>query len=234
LAKDRRSIREKIQNQMEVEDRKRKNELFRKRLELARNGAAAFKRGDRVASMGFFMSYIRILEEWKDVPEGSLGPEHFDRRRDRAELLLISGVYWDLVKIYDRAPNAESEFRKYLQKYVQFSRGMDFERVAAETLRKFYTHEKPVHKQEFKNAYESLTGNKCFVVGSLGEFLVEDDLNVMRTFRDQVLLRYFPAGVRLYYRKGPSWAEWLSRRPRWIRRMAALGVRCLTRILRHV
>lgn len=209
--KFRKELRERIQKNVDQAQDQRQKELFRKRLELARSAMTAFaqkKPGEAVRS---FFTYIKILEEWKKVPEGGLTPSHFDQKTDIPELILITGIYWDLAKMFDRtkSPDRYKDFQHFLDKYVVFSKGTPYEKVSAETLRKYLSHNKPIHTREFKNAYKLLVPSRCFIVAELGPLVGNVDRERLRTFRDGVLKRSSLGRslVAHYYRRGPHWAE---------------------------
>lgn len=228
-------IRSNIQAQMDQAEEEHRRELFRKRIELAKAGLMAYeskKIGDAVTS---FRTYLRILEEYKKVPEGGLQPSLFDMKKDLPELLLISGVYWDLAKIYDRAKagTRSNEFRQYLNKFVIFSKGMSFQPVCAETIRKYIAHEKPVHKEDFKAAYKRLAASGCFIATSLIDVSDVETVPRLRDFRDRVLSRTAAGRVFIgwYYRNGPVLARAVDRMPLSLRRALA---RCLDAAARRV
>jgi hypothetical protein len=208
--------------QMEYNEKMHRLAMLRRRIELAQSGVRSFEQKKITEAVKNFHSYIRILEDWKSVPEGGLKPALFDITKDVPELLLISGVYWDLTKLYDRtkSPDKQREFHHYLEKYVLFSRGMPFQHVCLETMRKYISNEKPVHKAEFKNAYKLLGGGStCFVATSLIDVCDERTLPRLRRFRDERLSR--SAGGRAfiawYYRNGPGLAATADRAPEWVR-----------------
>ena len=223
--RDGRSFRARIQAQLEIEEQKRKKESFQKRLELAREGVRKYQRGEIGEAVRHFRLYLQILEDWKDVPEDGLGPEHLNVTLDSAELLLVSGVYWDLAKIYDKAKGQEDFFRKYLRKYVQFSKGMPYQTVSAETLRKFIHYDQPYHVDDFKLAYQNLAGSKrCFVASALVGETRYETLSELKRFRDETLLRsvFGRAFVWNYYTwVGPLGAKLLWKSPRRLRRLCA-------------
>src|SRR4051794_35910563 len=95
-------VRNQIQQTIDQQTEERRRELFKQRLELARQGVSKYHEHEVGKSATNFQSYVRILEEWKGVPEGSLRPAHFEPKKEVAEILLLSGVYWDLVKLFDR------------------------------------------------------------------------------------------------------------------------------------
>src|SRR5262245_10903887 len=139
--------RRRIQKQIEDAERDQQRRLFRQRIDIANAGVRAYQNKRFQEAVLNFTQYLRVLENYKNVPEGGLNPSCFDLKGDAAELLLISGIYWDLAKLYDRTttPGRFKEFMVFLEKYVLFSKGMPFEALCAETMRKYIYVEKPVH-----------------------------------------------------------------------------------------
>ncbi|OFZ20212.1 MAG: hypothetical protein A2X94_09945 [Bdellovibrionales bacterium GWB1_55_8] len=203
--------RKKVQRAIEQAERDNRNRLLKRRIELANAGVRAYEAGRIGEAVQNFLGYLKILEEWKGVGQGGLTPTLFDPKKDVYELLLISAVYWDLTKLFDRTKSEErrKEFLHYMEKYILFSKGMPFEPLCAETLRKYVNLEKPVHRAEFRNAYKVLSGSNCFVATALLDVTDPRTLPSLRTYRDQVLARH--AGgrllIRVYYRFGPLAAQ---------------------------
>lgn len=233
--KFRKDLRERIQKTVDQAQDQRQRELFRKRLELARSAMGSFARKKPGEAVRSFFTYIKILEEWKKVPEGGLTPSHFDTKTDVPELLLVTGIYWDLAKLFDRtsSPERYKDFLHFLDKYIVFSKGTPYERVAAETLRKYLSHNKPVHVREFKNAYKTLVPSRCFIVAELGPQIRPLHRHGLRRFRDEVLKRskWGRSLVATYYLRGPGWAARLRNSSPALRgalaRMISLGAGAL-------
>lgn len=214
-----------IQAALDAADEERRRKLQGQRIDIARIGVLAYQKhkvGDAAVA---FHSYIRILEELKGCQEGGLMPTHFDFKKDLQELLLISGVYWDLAKMYDHSQGEEKsrEFFRYLRKYIIFSKNMPYQVLCAETLRKYLSTGHPVHVKEFKQAYVEITGTRCFVATSLVDVISAPTLDRLRAYRDERLLRTFAgrAFVAVYYRVGPVIARVLDRCPRVLRVVVA-------------
>ena len=216
--------RKKVKAQMEKADRERKSKLFIRRMEYARNGAAAFKQGNLKDALHNYFGYIEILEKAKDVGRDDLQPKHFDPKQEVAELLLLTGVYWDLSKIHDLGgKKAFDRFRFYIDRFVMFSRGMPFQHVSAELIRKFLVNGSPKNRKEFKNAHLQLGGGKCFLATAVEEHLPERTLPRLRAYRDQRLMASLPGKcfVRIYYFIGPWMARILIRVPEGFQRRFA-------------
>lgn len=210
-----------IQAALDAADEERRRKLQGQRIDIARMGVLAYQKHKVGDAAKAFHSYLRILEELKGCQEGGLMPTHFDFKKDLQELLLISGVYWDLAKMYDHSQTQDKtrEFHHYLRKYIIFSKNMPYQVLCAETMRKYLSTGHPVHLKEFKQAYVEITGTKCFVATSLVDVIAEPTIDRLREFRDQRLLRSFAgrAFVRAYYAVGPIIARALDCCPRAIR-----------------
>ena len=216
-------VRQRIDKAMELADEERRKKLLQQRLELARSGLVAYQRRQIPEAVRSFHAYIKILEDTKNVSEGHLTPLQFDLRKDITELMVISGVYWDLVKMYDRTTTADKqkEFLHYLEKYIVFSKGMPFQAFCAETLRKYLTNEKPVHLRNFQDAYHFLSYTRCFIITSLSDVIAPDTLSTFRIFRDQVLRQYSFSRpwVAWYYKRGPHLARRMNHWPYFLRKL---------------
>jgi hypothetical protein len=210
---------------MEYAEKMHRLAMLRRRIELAQSGVRAYQAGKITDAVRAFHSYLHILEDWKEVGEGKLTPALFDAKNDVAELLLISGVYWDLAKLYDRTSGVakQKEFRHYLEKYIIFSKSMPFQHVCLESLRKYISNDKPVHKADFKNAFVLLGGTNCFVATALVDVCDERTLPRLRDFRDQTLAVHGAgrAFIVWYYRNGPKLAAVTEYAPGFVR--SALG-----------
>ncbi len=221
-------VRSRIEARMQQAEEERKREVLKRRLEFARGGAKYFEQKQYVEAIRFYHSYLHVLEEWKGVTQGSLTPAQFDLKKEMPELVLISGVYWDLVKLYDqtRSKAKFNDFKHYLDKYVLFSKGFPYQPMATEAIRKYLANGKAFHRNEFKAAYQTLGGQKCFIATSLVDVCNQDTLPKLRSFRDTKLLTNVPgrAFVKVYYQVGPTLADILNRSPQILRKSIAKGL----------
>jgi hypothetical protein len=209
--------RKKIHEQIRAAEEAAKASRSKHRLGLASKGASAYATKNLGEAAQSFMAYIKILEDMKGVPQGGLSPANFDRKTDLSEMMLVSGVYWELTKLYDRtaSPEKQAEFRKHLGKYIQFSKGMPYQTMCSEHMRKYIQASQALHRKEFKDAYKLIAISKCFVATELIEYIGAETLPDLRSFRDQVL-KESGAGrkfVARYYRSGPMIAERVSHWP---------------------
>ena len=210
-------VRQKIQIRIQMAEEAKKLDLQRRRITIAGKGVNAYSEKHLGEAATAFRGYVKILEDLKGAPAGGLTPAHFDPKAEMAEMMLLSGVYWDLTKLYDRTRSAEryADFKGYLGKYILFSKGLPYQTMSAETMRKYLRAGRAVHKQDFKNAYNQIALSKCFVATELDEYAAEETLAALRGFRDEVL-RESPGGrafVAWYYRRGPGIAKRVARFP---------------------
>jgi len=216
------AARENAEKAREIAEKEYKQKVFKMTLELAKRGAVAQDDEHFTEAIKSFQSYLRILENYKKVKEHGLTPQLFDPKKDVMELLLISGIYWDLAKIYDksRKPNMVKEFRIYLQKFILFSKKQPFSALCSEQLRKYIDNDKPLHTGDFKSAYTALTGQrKCFVATALQDVTEPMTLHRLWNFRDIVLIQsWWGRGfIRAYDFFGPILARMTDILPKWLR-----------------
>ncbi len=227
--------RKKIEDAMLAAEAERKRKLAGQRLTLARNGVQAFQRNDMGTAIKSFITYLRIMEDSKGVDQGGLTPQHFDVKKDISELVMISGIYWDLVKIYDKVTVENDDFQQFMRKYIQFTKGMPFQAVCAESLRKFISNGKPKHPAEFKAAYKILAVSRCFVATSLVDVIDGQTLLTLRRFRDEVLAQksWGRSFILWYYRNGPKIAEKLDCFPHQFRVVLGSCLDSLAALIRY-
>ncbi len=226
--------RKKVKEQMERAERERLMKLFQRRMELARGGALAYREGKVKEAVQNYYSYIDILERTKGVGRDKLEPTHFDSKQDVAELLLLSGVFWDLAKIHDRSSRADmTRLRFYLDRFVLFSKNMPFHHVSAELVRKYLVNGTPRHRKEFKDSHIRLGGGKCFIATALEDECEPGTLERLRLFRDS-RLQTSPWGrgaVRFYYFVSPTLARGVLRLPETIRKTLGASLSRFSRTL---
>ncbi|MBF0298529.1 MAG: hypothetical protein HQK51_07395 [Oligoflexia bacterium] len=193
------------------------NERYTHRMTYVKQAHELKYKGDFLNAIKFYNTYLKLVAEVKDVELVNLSPKHFDIKRDLTELLLISHIYWEQVKILDRSANLEKEFRRCLEKFLEFTVGLDYQIVNAEMLRKFIRKDRNVHKLEFKEAYKRIyvDSKKCYVVSyCFGEnhYIT----NELRNFKRLLLKMNFSLGslfVKNYYIYSPLLVNFCGKHP---------------------
>src|SRR4051794_18425462 len=79
--KDISKVRRNIDDAFQVAEEDRRKKLISQRIDIARSGIATYQKGDIVEAIRLFHTYIRVLEEIKNVAEGGLMPSCFDLKK---------------------------------------------------------------------------------------------------------------------------------------------------------
>jgi hypothetical protein len=217
--------RKQLERQMAAQEDVQRRNLMRKRLDFVNQGLVAFQKKKLAEAVTGFRQYIKLLEDFKGVGEGGLTPAHFDRDKDLGDLLLLTGVYWELTKLFDHTSSEEKKqlFLQYLEKFISFGHGMNYQGLCAEGVRRYIAHGNPVHKDAFKNAYKVLGKGRCFVVSSLIDEIEYETLPAFWGLRDDYLVHRLWGRrlIRVYYFIGPALAWGMDRMPRPVRSRCA-------------
>src|SRR6056300_1192111 len=112
-------------------------ERYKNRLGILKAGMDLSAKENYKDAVQNYKSYLTILANYFKTEERLLNPKLFDQKKDLTELLLISQVYWDLAKIYDRNPNLFKDCERYLNQFIKFSTGYKFQYVNSEIKRKY-------------------------------------------------------------------------------------------------
>ena len=147
-------------------------------------------------------------------------------------MLMVTAVYWDLAKIFDRIPKSRGKgnFQIYLDKFVIFGKGTPYQVICSETLRRYIRHGKHVNIKQFKDAYYRLTNTPykegCFIATELKDELSEGTLERLYSFRSNTLYsnRFGHFLVNRYYQISPTLCRVLKKTPGFIRRKIAKGL----------
>jgi hypothetical protein len=231
------ALRKNIESNIERAEQLRRQELLSRRTEIAREGTKHYQNNRIAEAVKSFHLYIKLLEDWKQVRTGQMGPHNFDKVMELPEIILLSGVYWDLAKIYDgsKDPKISPQITIYLDKYILFSKGFSHEPLCAESMRKYINKNKPRHIALFKAAYKRYGRSECFVVTSLLDVTEPGTLDTFRSFRDQVLVRNLlgKGFTAFYYQIGPSVAFLMDRCPAFFRKRCGKTLDSIAKIIRE-
>jgi hypothetical protein len=214
--------RKQVERQMAEQENEVKRSLMKKRIEFVTQGLRALSKQNVAEAILGFRNYIKLLEDFKGVDEGALTPSNFDNAKEFGDLLLLSGVYWELTKLYDRTKSEEKKklFLHFMEKFISFSKSTSIQALCAENLRRYLSQGKAAHRAEFKNAYKVLGKGKCFVVSSLIDVIDFETLPAFWAFRDEFLARraWGRVLIRVYYAVGPAIARLIDALPEGLRR----------------
>jgi hypothetical protein len=167
-------------------------------------------------SMELYLQYLKYVSDFHKTEEKKLKPSMFDPKKDMAELLLISHVYWDIARAYDRSPRLEAELKRCLQQFLLFSIGFKYQYLNSEMMRRFIRKKMCYNQKLFEDTYKQLRvhAKSCYIA----TYVYPDQdpkLETLRQFRDHCLNkslwgRYF---IAFYYAYSPIFLSFLDRLP---------------------
>lgn len=188
---------------------------YRERLRVLKR-AQEFSKAEKVPqAVQCYQQYLKSLAAFHRVTEEQLRPALFNQQKEVAELLLISQVYWDLSKAFDRNPKLHHLSEKYLEQFIKFSLGYKYQYINAEMLRKFIKKGHAYNPKAFERAYEQIrvTSKKCYIATyAFGEeHFVTNDL---RAWKSSLLnSRSGTLFVEYYYRVSPILVNIFEKHP---------------------
>jgi len=231
------SVRASLDEQFALAEKKRKKQLQDRRLSIAKEGMKFYEAHRHADAVQAFLQYLKILEELKKVPERGLHPGLFDKKLDLPEVIVLTSIYWDLVKLYDRTKSQSKyrDFKHYLDQYILFSKSVNqaFQGTSEESLRKYISNGKTVHTKDFKKAYVNLTGGRCYIATALIDVSSPDNLPTLRQYRDRVLSKSSSGRIVIwvYYFIGPFLAKITNILPTLIRSWLGIVLNLTTKAI---
>lgn len=199
----------KKKDQREERQREHQAEIFRNRLKYLKQAQALYREDKVSQAIDNYYKYLAILSNNWNTTEENLSPTMFDPEKDVSELLLVSHVYWDLAKAFDRSPHHQRECLRCLDQFVKFSIGFKYQHVNAQIIRKFNNKKQAHNYKAFEQAYTKIqiSSKKCYIATALygNEHPLTNDL---RKFK-QVIENYFwgEMFIDYYYRFSPVLVE---------------------------
>ncbi|MBI2521394.1 MAG: hypothetical protein HYV97_13320 [Bdellovibrio sp.] len=179
---------------------------YRDRLSLLRHAQEFSQKDDIPRTVTAYMKYLDSLAAYFETTEDKLHPELFTKDKNLAEILLISQVYWDLAKAYDRSPRLKKECERCLKQFVKFSLGFKFQFINSEMLRKFIKKKAAYNPKLFNDAFQKLKLNSksCYIATysfSENSRIVHD----LRLYKQKLVqLRFGSSLIHYYYQQSPN------------------------------
>lgn len=204
----------------------RKQKLWQSRVPLVRNGQAMMSNKLYSDAAVCYEKYLRVLELTFDCKPGQLSPESLKESAKTAELTVIAGTYWDLLRIYDSNS-------KYLdrQKHsaVQLAKFINYTPIYPDVLKKagiFLKQAKHPDVVKMFIAHAKLKRTRCFIATSAFEIPVSVEVQFLRSYRDRILKGSFLGRkfILLYYSVSPTIASFLDHQV-WLKPMVRVLLR---------
>lgn len=207
-----------IFHKIKLKEAEEKQKLWKLRISSAKDGIRAYAKKDVQGAIKAYNAYFDALRIGLKLEHNTeIKAAQFNKEKDGAEMLLIAFISFDMMKIYDKmkGPNFEGEFQLARKRFADFTKGMKYQPLIAEMLRKYNRDQlgKTAHKKEFENTYTEIRIKlgKCFIAHAV---FTEDEpeIEILRKFRDDVLARFFLGRkfISLYYKLSPGPAIFLD------------------------
>jgi hypothetical protein len=214
---------DKLEAQIRDAEKRRQERQFldelSKRITIAREGRALIERKNYPQAMAAYRRFLSITARSFEVQVEDLVPTLFEEKRRVAESLIISSIFFDLLKMLDKldSPGAREERQLYHRLFLRFTKGMPFQHFAAENIRKHLVYSNSiVNKPEFWATYKAIVGNSfCIVASWAFDSERSPEVNRLRRFRGEVLManRWGRLFTKSYYRHGHTAATLLAKVP---------------------
>lgn len=197
---------------VERAEQERREKMWEMRKALLQRGHRAMQVKQYSDAVVSYEKYLRILELVFNVPQGGLTPEVFKEASKTAEMSIVAGVYWDLMRIYDTSQkfgDRQAAYAKQLAKFAPVTplhndiikQALDFHKVAR-------------HPENVKIFLAAMgKSSRCFIASSAYQSPIHDDVMFLRNYRDEVLKQTFLGRkfIYFYYRYSPQVACVLDR-----------------------
>lgn len=190
----------------------RKKRLWMSRVPLIKQGQILMSNKQYADAAASYEKYIRVLEMTFDCKPGTLTPESLKESAKTAELTVIVGAYWDLLRIYD---TNDAELERQKSAAEQLAKFINYTPAYADILKKAEIFVKTARHPEIVRTFISNARKKrsrCFIATSAFEVPVSFEVQFLRIYRDQVLKQNFWGRkfVWFYYKISPKIAQFLD------------------------
>ncbi len=198
------------------EDRKKR--LWQSRVSLIKKGHALMSNRLYSEAAVSYEKYLKVLELTFDCKPGKLTPESLKESAKTAELTIIVGAYWDLLRIYDSS-NQYSARQRHVA--VQLAKFLNYTPVYPDIMKKAAIFLKQAKHPEIVKTFISTAKKKrsrCFIATAAFEAPVAYEVQYLRVYRDQVLKKtYFGRKfIYFYYKLSPAIAAFLDN-TKWLK-----------------
>jgi hypothetical protein len=193
------------------EDRKKK--LWQARVSLVKKGHALMGGNLYSEAAVSYEKYIKLLEIVFDAQPGNLTPEALKEAARTAELTVIAGVYWDLIRIYDTSDkygDRQKQAARQLAKFVPYTP------IFPDLMKKAQAFVKQARHPEVVKAF--LAGAKkqrprCFIATAAFDLPYALEIQILRAYRDNQLKKNFWGRkfIYFYYKSSPPIACFLDK-----------------------
>lgn len=211
----------------------RKIKLWKSRTSLVRQGHNQMANRLYSEAAISYEKYLKLVEMVFDCPKGQLTPQMLKEAAKTAELTVISGVYWDLVRVYDTS-DQYGDRQKHAAK--QLAAFVPFTPIFPDIVKKALIFQKSARHPEVVKQFlvaANAKRSRCFVATSAFNSPVQREVLILRQFRDHKLRKtaWGRKFIKVYYAYSPALACFLDKhayaKP-FVRGLLRLVIKCVT------
>lgn len=191
----------------------RKQKLWGSRVALVKKGHSLMANNMYSEAAMTYEKYLRLLEIVFDCKTGQLTPEALKESAKTAELTVIAGIYWDLLRIYDsneKHLDRQRHSAHQLAKFINYTPVFPSIMKKAEVFLKQAKHPDIV-RLFMVNARKQRA--RCFIATAAFHTPTALEVQFLRQYRDRNLKSSFFGRkfVLAYYKISPTIARTLDR-----------------------
>ena len=199
-------------SQERAKDEKKK-QMWQNRVALVRNGHALMKNNLHSEAAVSYEKYLRLVELVFSCGPGQLTPEMLKEAAKTAELTVIAGVYWDLVRIYDSSARYGGRQKTAARQLARFA---SFTPIYADIIKKAQSFMKTARHPEVIKTFLAASKTqrpRCFIATAAFQIPMCDEVVLLRDFRDQKLKNNYWGRkfIYCYYKISPPVACFLDK-----------------------
>lgn len=213
----------------------RKVKLWKSRTSLLRQGHTQMANRLYSEAAISYEKYLKLVEMVFESAKGQLTPQMFKEAAKTSELTVISGVYWDLVRVYDTS-DQYGDRQKHAAK--QLAAFVPFTPIFPDIVKKALIFQRQARHPEIVKQFLSAANAKrsrCFIATSAFNSPIQHEVLVLRQFRDHRLrkMAWGRQFIKVYYAYSPAVACFLDKhayiKP-FVRALLRLVIKCVTQI----
>lgn len=213
----------------------KKKKMWQNRVALVRNGHSLMKNKLHSEAAVSYEKYLRLVEMVFSCGPGQLTPEMLKEAAKTAELTVIAGVYWDLVRIYDSSDKYGGRQKIAARQLAKFA---SYTPIFADLIRKAQSFMKTSRHPEVIKSFliaSKAQRPRCFIATSAFEIPMTDEIIFLRQFRDEKLKISFLGRkfIYFYYKISPKIACILDKQ-KWLKPAVRAFLRLVINCVRSI
>lgn len=212
----------------------KKKRMWQNRVPLVKHGHTMMKRKRFSEAAVSYEKYLRLIEVVFECKPATLTPMMLKDAARTAELTVITGVYWDLVRIYDSSDKYSGRQKVAAKQLAQFA---SFTPIYPDLMRKAESFLKQCRHPEIIKGFLAAAKKKksrCFIATSAFQSPVAAEVIYLRLFRDSTLKTTATgrAFVCFYYKYSPHVACFLDKQS-WLKPSFRAALRLVIKCVRN-